>query len=106
MNKDERSALLRARFAVKCGANRWVLSGRVKKPQEAPRQGHGIVNSAFSYATSTPAKAPEWVYMPDPAKRVTVETRQPGQEESALTKAAKAMYEFNRMEWGPDAADR
>lgn len=104
MNKPDRGALLRARFAAKCGASRWVASGKVRRIAEAPRKGHGITNSAFSYANSTPAKAPEWVYMPNPAKRVTVETKQPGQEESALTKAAKAMYEFNRMDWRPEAA--
>lgn len=48
---------------------------------------------------SLPSELVPWVKMPDPKVPLTVTTHQPGQRESAVTKVAKALYKWNRMEW-------
>jgi hypothetical protein len=103
MTKDDRIALIRARFAQKAGSRVWVSEGRkrhIPTPQN-PNSGPAMDSRLRAPWTDSTGFA-VWIKTADAKAALTVHTEQPGKVESAVTKAARAVFEHNRMKWAPD----
>lgn len=101
MEKAARGALLRERFKGKAGAFAWRSTGTKRTPMCEPTGGRQFPNDFPAVVKS--ASVPVWAKIPASKRALTISVKRQVPGMLPLTKVARAMYEWNGMQWAPDS---